>query len=140
MRAESSGLSSPPKASEAHSNVQRSLNTTQLNRLLGPVVPSSPLLSGLSEPDLARLSAIIKLRAFREGEQLCQVGEPAHFFGVVLAGRLKAAIPHGERLPRSTSSGSGCSTVLQEWRLLQPGEVVGEMALFSGLVRTANVL
>ena len=99
------------------------------------VVHSCPLLKDLSPEDLASVAGMMKLRAFRADEQLCTVGEPAQFFGVVLSGRLKAAIPHGERWPDRDAT----APKLQEWRLLQPGEVIGEMAIFSGLVRTAAV-
>lgn len=132
------GRARPSAASaSAHVLVTNQLMSSQLHRLLGPVVQSCPLLRDLSPEDLASVTGMMKLRAFRADEQLCTVGEPAHFFGVVLSGRLKAAIPHGERWP--DRDGSAQTPRLQEWRLLQPGEVIGEMAIFSGLVRTAAV-
>jgi hypothetical protein len=131
------GLCFGAASASAHSLVTNQLMSSQLHRLLGPVVQSCPLLRDLSPEDLASVAGMMKLRAFRADEQLCTVGEPAHFFGVVLSGRLKAAIPHGERWP--DRDGSAQTPRLQEWRLLQPGEVIGEMAIFSGLVRTAAV-
>ena len=120
-----------------HAVIQERLTSSQLKRLLVPVVPLAPLLHGLSSVDLATLTSMMKLLSFREGEQLFQVGEAAQYFGVVLSGRLKAAIPHGERWPGASVGDRG---TLQEWRLLSQGEVVGEMALFSGLRRTAAVV
>ena len=132
------GLCFGAASASAHSLVTNQLISSQLHRLLDPVVPSCALLRDLSPEEVAQVAGMMKLRAFRADEQLCAAGDPAHFFAVVLTGQLKAAIPHGERWPGRGGSAAQPPR-LQEWRLLQPGEVFGEVALVSGLVRTAPV-
>ena len=96
----------------AHVQWQESLHSSQLKRLISPVVTSTPLLSNLSSEDLGHLSSLMRLKAFREGEQVFHVGEAAQYFAVVLEGKLKAAIPQGERGPGASVSDRG---TLQEW-------------------------
>ena len=74
-------------AAPAHLSLLSSLQESQLARLLGPVIPNSPLLSCLSADDLSSLS--LELRAFRSGEQLFHVGDDAKFFAISPSGTKK---------------------------------------------------
>jgi CRP-like cAMP-binding protein len=85
--------------------------------------------------ELSELAETCEAREFLAGEVLMAPGDRADFFGVVVAGQLKAAIPGNERPAAAQVS----APPLLEWRLMATGSVVGEMALFSGHQRTAHV-
>ena len=97
----------------------------------------SPLLRSFNSRELAVLDELSEIRHLAAEEVLMAQGEPADFFAVVLSGSLRAAIPESER-SRQVSRPHEV-TKLQEWRFLPVGAIVGEMSLFSGLVRTTAV-
>ena len=111
-----------------------------LNFALSKAKLSSPLLSSLSRAEVAELAALATMREVVAGEEVIHQGEEADWVGVVLTGALKAAIPHSERYARRPHAAAEAAvTALQEWRMMACGAAVGEMALFSGLRRTARV-
>ena len=96
-----------------------------------------PLLRALKAAEVAELADLAEAREVSAGTELMTQGEEADYFAIVVAGSLKAAIPRDERWSRRR--GEQPEAPLQEWRLMATGAVVGEMALFSGLRRTACV-
>ena len=122
-----------PAAQEPHSSGKH----PSANPGHAPAVhPRDPHPPPVHWQDLAALADICSVRATKAGEVLMREGEDASFFAIVSGGSLKAAIPRQERWPRAASSSAA---LLQEWRLMATGAVVGEMSLFSGLRRTALV-
>ena len=83
-----------------------------------------PLFSGLSNRE-ARIAAILgTLKSFESGEAIIKIGDRARDIHLVIEGRAKAYIVS-----------EGRQQILRE---LRRGDLVGEVALFSG-VRSANV-
>ena len=120
-------------------------------------VRDSALLRELSPTELEMLRHSMSVQPFHAGDAVMTAGEPATYVAVVLSGTLKAKIPRTERVPRAAANpypkpnpnpnpnphpnpkAGGGPSLLQEWRLLETGAVVGEMALFGGMVRTTTV-
>mgnify|MGYP002833175640 FL=1 len=72
------------------------------------------------------------MRSFASGSVLMRPSETGDWLGIVLEGALRLALPRAE-----------CSVgvlTIPEWRLIKPGEVVGEVALFAGRMRSATVV
>jgi CRP-like cAMP-binding protein len=76
---------------------------------------------------LEKLAPLGQVRAFGKGKTVFQKGDEGDFMGVVLSGRLKI----------SGFSVSGAETV---HNILQPGDVVGEIAVLDGHPRTADAV
>src|SRR5262245_34079526 len=76
---------------------------------------------------LEKLAPIGQVRGFGKGKTVFQKGDEGDFMGVVLSGRLKI----------SGFSVSGAETV---HNILQPGDVVGEIAVLDGHPRTADAV
>ena len=81
------------------------------------------LFAGLAPSVLARLAGAMRERASAAGELLCGRGDAGDRLFVVLAGRLRVSV--------LTSEGRELSM-----RIAGPGEMVGEIAVFDGGVRT----
>ena len=126
------GASRGPHSFKSHSKKMAAL----MRRLLA-AAPDSVLLTGIKHEDLAKLAEAMTLEQFVADESLMTIGDAAQHFAIVLDGSVKATIPRTERWP---GAAAGVGGRLQEWRLMQMGEVVGEMALFSGMVRSASVV
>ena len=94
---------------------------------LSQIVRPGSLLADLPEDCLDRLAPLGKSHAYAKGQTIFQKGDEGNFLAVVLSGRLKI----------SAFSVSGSETVLN---LLQPGDVVGEIAAIDGLERTADAI
>ena len=77
------------------------------------------LLSNLSEERLRALADGSQIVSLPPGEVVIHAGDEMHFLGVVLEGKIAAAVPAGNGAPHSLGE-------------LGPGETFGEMALLSG--------
>jgi len=75
-----------------------------------------------SDAELGDLSAAFSVLRVAEGETIMTRGETATFVAVVLSGRCAAVLSAAQRVP------------------LGPGQLLGEMALFVGGVRTADIV
>jgi CRP/FNR family transcriptional regulator len=87
---------------------------------------SLPLFRDLGDEALRYLSTESRQRAFRAGETVCHQGEPGSTCHIIVRGRLRVFVVGEDGRELSV-------------RLLGPGEIVGEMALFEDLPRSANV-
>jgi CRP/FNR family transcriptional regulator, cyclic AMP receptor protein len=94
---------------------------------LPEIVRPGSLLSDLPAQCLERLAPAGRSRQLDKGQTLFQKGDPGDFLAVVLEGSLKI----------STFSIAGTETVLN---LLQPGDVVGELAAIDGHERSADAV
>jgi len=92
-------------------------------RLLG----RSSMFQHMRPEDLATLAARAKDRPMRSGEVLFRRGDPGTIMLVILVGQIRIALP----------SRDGREQVL---RMMQPGDVLGEMALLDGGSRTADAV
>lgn len=84
-----------------------------------------PLFAGVAEEDLDALYAQAKLVELRKGEVLMEEGSAADALYVALTGRFVVSAHSGEREVEIAACG--------------PGDVLGEIALLEGSVRTATV-
>jgi CRP-like cAMP-binding protein len=87
----------------------------------------SSLFEHMRPEDLAILAARAKDRAMRSGEVLFRRGDPGTVMFVILAGQIRIALP----------SRDGREQVL---RMMQPGDVLGELALLDGGSRSADAV
>ncbi|MEM1146823.1 MAG: Crp/Fnr family transcriptional regulator [Pseudomonadota bacterium] len=94
---------------------------------LSGFVRSGSLLKDLPEESLARLSEAGLSQQLPKGKTLFQKGDPGDYLAVIVSGKLKV----------SAYSISGTETVLN---ILQPGDVLGEIAAIDGGERTADVV
>jgi CRP-like cAMP-binding protein len=92
---------------------------------LEEIVGAIPLFESLSLQDRAALAAKFVRRRYRRGEPLFRQGDPAQHLFLIESGRVKI----------SSVSEDGRELVVA---VLGPGEVVGELSLFEGGVRTAD--
>lgn len=90
--------------------------------LLLEVTAINPYFKPFSEIDLQCLAKVLVVLKFTKGETIIQNGETASFFGVVLKGSLKALINNRK---------------IQD---IDKGQLVGEMSLFTGGVRNADII
>jgi len=88
---------------------------------------SSPLLASLPERDLATLVSDVSIRSYRAGAVVIKHGETATSCFVVIQGKLAARRldPSGKELT---------------YKLLEPGEFFGELALLSDGLRSNDVV
>lgn len=91
-------------------------------RLLGRL----PIFSGLSEPELQGLAAVAVPRSYEAGEVVFREGDEGNSCYVVRGGLLRATKTHSD----------GRTIALTE---LRPGDMFGELALFSGETRSATI-
>lgn len=94
---------------------------------LSSLLRTGSLLADMPAECVDRLTALGQVRNWKKGQTIFQKGDPGDFLAVILEGSLKA----------SGFSASGSETILN---LLQPGDVVGEVATIDGLERTADVI
>ncbi len=85
-----------------------------------------PLLGGLPDPDVRAIGTMATRRRLAPGEELVREGELAGELYVLLSGRADVS----RRDPRGVEHVIGS---------VQPGEIVGEMALLEGRPRSASV-
>ena len=81
----------------------------------------------VSEETLRRLAQRVKRRVYARGEVLCRQGEKGETCYLIARGRIKGEIIYSEKGKKYFSEFE-----------LGPGEVFGEMSLFTGLPRTAT--
>jgi CRP/FNR family transcriptional regulator, cyclic AMP receptor protein len=86
-----------------------------------------PLFAGLPEDDLRTLASHAVARRFRKNTIVVSMGEESDTMYIVLSGRLRVYIDDDE----------GNEITM---RLLEAGDVFGELALLSGAPRSANVM
>ena len=84
------------------------------------------LFSDLSEAELEQLAAVAVPRSYEGGEVVFREGDPGDTCHIVRSGTLKATKTHGD----------GRTIALTE---LHPGDMFGELALFSGERRSATI-
>ncbi len=83
---------------------------------------------GVSEPDLAQLRQVLKLREFKAGEAICHEGDPGDKMWLLVKGSVSV------RLDVADNRGSRRITSLTR------GTVFGEMALIEGARRSATIV
>jgi CRP-like cAMP-binding protein len=93
------------------------------HRLLGDCV----LFSGLSAEERAAIAAQARIRTFRAGETVFNLGSPGDYMMALLSGTIRISVP----------SPDGKELVLT---LIQPGEVFGELAVLDGKERSADAI
>jgi CRP/FNR family transcriptional regulator len=84
------------------------------------------LFSDLSEGELEQLASVAVPRSYEGGEVVFREGDPGDTCHIVRSGTLKATKTHGD----------GRTIALTE---LHPGDMFGELALFSGERRSATI-
>jgi CRP/FNR family transcriptional regulator/CRP/FNR family cyclic AMP-dependent transcriptional regulator len=89
------------------------------------VLAETPLFASFSEPELVRLAATARSRAYREGEIIFQRDDPGNGLYVIQGGTVKITI----------EAPDGQETLLA---ILRTGECFGELAVLDGLARSAS--
>jgi len=79
----------------------------------------------LSDEDLRRIAPLVHRRLYTHGETLCSQDEPGDTFWVLTSGRLQGSVVQ-----------NGRTAVTFE---LEPGCIVGEMSVLTGLPRSATI-
>lgn len=92
-----------------------------------PFLHALPLFRGLSDQEIQILLIEARHRVFQSEQLLFAQGEPGNTCHIILRGRVRVFV--------SGEDGRELSV-----RILGPGEIVGEMALFENLPRSANVV
>ncbi len=87
----------------------------------------SPLFRGLAPPVLERLAALATQRRYREGEAVCNQGDPGDALFAVVTGKVRI----------STGAADGREIFLN---IMEPGDTFGEIALLDGGTRTATAI
>ena len=90
-------------------------------------LPQDSILRSLSREQLDDLLDFASVRRLGRNETLIEAGDPGDSMMIVLAGTLKVCV----------DASSGREVVLD---YLGPGEIIGEIAVFDGKPRTANVI
>jgi CRP-like cAMP-binding protein len=90
------------------------------------ILRSLSLFKGLDDETLHHLAKNSRRREFQAGEVICYRGDPGSTCHIVIRGKVRVFLV-GE-------AGRELSV-----RILVPGEMFGEMALFEGLPRSANI-
>ena len=91
----------------------------RLGRDWVPVLKPLPLFEGMSSRHLCWIPA--RTRRFQTGEAIVRVGDPGNGFYVILDGEVRVDPPKGRRV------------------ILKAGDYFGEMALFDGAARSADI-
>ncbi len=84
------------------------------------------IFGGLAEDELARLSDLARIKAYKARETIVEKGDEANEFFVLLRGRAKV----------STQGSDGADAAIN---VMGPGEVFGEVAILDGRPRSATV-
>lgn len=90
-------------------------------------LPDDSILRSLSRDELSNLMSFAVVKRLTRGETLIDAGDPGDSMMIVLSGTLKVCV----------SSSSGREVVLD---YLGPGGIIGEIAVFDGKPRTADVI
>lgn len=90
-------------------------------------LPQDSILRSLSREELADFMSFAVVKRLTRGETLIEAGDPGDSMMIVLTGTLKVCV----------SSSSGREVVLD---YLGPGGIIGEIAVFDGKPRTADVI
>jgi len=91
------------------------------------ILAKAPLFAGFAAADLDRLGATAHERLVRRGEVMMRTGDPGLFMMIITLGEMRVVLP-GEAGQEQTITKLG------------PGAVIGEIALFDGQPRTADVV
>ena len=86
-----------------------------------------PLLSVLSDADLALLTRVVTRKSYTRGSQILGAGDPTDSLYILISGRIKVFM----------SDLDGKEVILA---VLEPNEFVGEMGLIDNSPRSANVV
>lgn len=97
-------------------------DTTELHATLS----SLPLFKNLDEETLRNLVREARIRSYQEGEIICYQGDSGVTCHIILKGKVRIY----------TTQEDGRELCVH---ILGPGEIVGEMAIFENLPRSANV-
>lgn len=92
----------------------------------GLAIHETDLAGGLSEAELAALTARLQPRRFEEGEALCRAGEPADRLWIITRGSVSVRVAGAHHAHRIAALG--------------PGTSVGEMGLLDRRPRSADVV
>jgi CRP-like cAMP-binding protein len=90
------------------------------------VLATLPLFEGLSSDTLKALATSMRERSLASGEMLCGRGDSADRMFVIVGGRLRVSV--------ATAQGRELSM-----RIASAGEMIGEIGVFDGLPRTADM-
>jgi CRP-like cAMP-binding protein len=91
------------------------------------VLRGLPMFAGFPDADIGKLAEVAQGRAMRKGETLIRTGDPGSFMMIVLAGEVRVML----------TAASGREQIVNT---LGPGAIIGEIALFDGQPRTADVV
>ena len=100
-------------------------NVGRRNPAAGTILRSSPAFRGLDKDSLRELEGLCRNKRFAPGETVFRQGEPGRSLVGVIAGKLRISV----------TSDDGQDLHLN---LIEPGEVVGEIAFIDGGLRTAT--
>lgn len=100
-------------------------DTSHRNAAAAGILRASPAFGGLDEASLDALEALSVNRRFQPGETLFRQGEPGTALFGVISGKIRVSV----------SSAQGQELHLN---LIEPGEIVGEIAFIDGGPRTAT--
>ncbi len=89
------------------------------------IIRNSPAFGSLDETSLQEIEKLCSIRHFGSGETVFRQGEPGHTLVGLVAGKLRISVtsPSGREL---------------NLNLIEPGEIVGEIAFIDGGLRTAT--
>jgi CRP-like cAMP-binding protein len=87
------------------------------------VIRKIPIFAGFELADIQRILKICQLRDFQAGEHIYATGEPSEEMLVLLKGNLSVTGDSGE-----------------EFAKVKPGNPTGEMGVFTGQPRSANII
>ena len=91
--------------------------------MLVKVIQKIEVFRGFDAGDVQRLLRVCKFRNFKVGEQIYVFGEPSDEMLILLKGQLRVMGESGDELAR-----------------IRPGMPVGEMGLFTGQPRSADII
>jgi CRP-like cAMP-binding protein len=91
------------------------------------VLRGLPIFSGFPDADIEKLAAAAQGRTMRKDETLIRTGDPGSFMMIVLEGEVRVML----------TAASGREQIVNT---LGPGAIIGEIALFDGQPRTADVV
>jgi CRP-like cAMP-binding protein len=88
------------------------------------ILSASDFFRKVPHTDLRALAESLRVEQFHKGETVCEKGDVADRIFIVASGELEVRIPgYKGKLPR-----------------IRPGEIIGEYGLFTGQIRTADVV
>jgi CRP-like cAMP-binding protein len=99
---------------------------TPESRARREILAKVPMFSSLSESALSELAEVAHARRLKPREELCHKGDEGSQVYIIVRGRLRV----------SATSAEGSDV---QFNLMNPGEVCGDLALFTGGERTATM-